>query len=386
MSDGFSARGKPGTAWNDPKVPGLRLRHFENKSVWYLYYRTKTAKQRNMKLADERVLTRTAARDMAKELLVRVAKGEDPAGERERLADRPTMQKLRDWHIERHAETKNKERWQSDTKGYYDKHILPHFGADKAVADVTEEEVADLHHKMRGTPYAANRCMSVLAKAFKLAENPFKWRPKNSNPVTVERYPEKKRQRFPSPDEAVRLLVAINAAWANNPWFAGGIELLCFTGARRNEIFASEREWIKDDGLHLPDSKGGERILPLSKEAREVIDLIPKVKGNKYLIAGHKRGRYMSSPKSLWAELLKSAKVKNLRMHDLRRFFASAGLSGGLTLDGVGGLLGHMDPKTTKRYAYLLTDASQAMSDVAASKVKSVMTAGGKIAQIRRKA
>ncbi|MES0108418.1 site-specific integrase [Mesorhizobium sp. M0013] len=378
-----AASGAAGTAWNDPKVPGLRLRYFATKAVWYLFYRTKVGRQRNMKLGDFRFLSLTPARTKAKDILAKVANGEDPAGEKAEAAARPTMAELRDKHME-YAETRNKPGYRKDNEGLYNNHVLPHFGAGKAVADVTEAEVEALHFKMRKTPSQANRVAALLSKGFNLSEK-WGWRPRKSNPVHVERYKEHKRKRLPQADEAFRLLLAINALWEASPFFAGLVELLCFTGARRNEIQTAKRSWVKADGLHLPDSKTGEKIVPLSALAREVIAKIPEVKGNPYLIVGRHGRKHMVNVTKPWAALMKAAGIEeNLVPHDLRRFFASAGLSAGLDLTQVGGLLGHMDSQTTKRYAYLLTGAAQKMADTAAESVKEIMTGGGKVAVLRR--
>lgn len=379
-----AASGAPGTAWNDPKVPGLRLRYLATKSVFYLYYRTKTGRQRNMKIGDARFLTLTLARTNAKDILARVAKGEDPAGEKAVAASRPTINQLREWHAERHSATKNKQSWAEDVAALYVNHIIPHLGADMAVADVAESHIEALHHKMRSTPNQANRVAACLHKAFNLAEK-WGWRPRKSNPVHVERYAERKRKRLPQADEAIRLLIALNAMREADPHFVGLVELLCFTGARLNEIMSARWEWVKPDGLHLPDSKSGVKILPLSSLAREVLKDIPRIRGNPWIICGRLHGKHMVNVSKPWNRLMASAKITdNLVRHDLRRFFASAGLSGGLELSHVGNLLGHMDPTTTKRYAFLLTGAAQKMADTAAESVKEIMTGGGKVAVLRR--
>lgn len=379
MSDKPAAKGAPGTAWNDPRVPGLRLRYGATKNTWALFYRSKAGKQRNMKLGDDRVFTLTAARERAREVLAAVAKGEDPAGLRQELQNRPTMAMLRDWHLERHAETKNKAKWRDEVRSLYRLHILPTLGEDTAVADVSEADIEALHFKLRKTPYQANRVASVLHKAFKLAEG-WGWRPRHSNPVAVERYKEHKRKRKPDAAEAVRLLIALNAMREESPWFVGLVELLCFTGARLNEIMAARWEWVQEDGLHLPDSKTGEKVVLLSSFARDVLASIPRVKGNPYIIVGRLKGRHLVNVSKPWARLMKGASVTvRLVRHDLRRFFASAGLSSGLDLSRVGDLLGHMDPATTKRYAYLLTDAGLESAEQAASAVHSMMTGGGKV-------
>jgi site-specific recombinase XerD len=72
----------------------------------------------------------------------------------------------------------------------------------------------------------------------------------------------------------------------------------------------------------------------------------------------------MQSPKKGWAGILKRAKVADLRMHDLRRFYASTGLSAGLTLEAVGSLLGHASTSTTAGYAYMQTGAAKAAADL----------------------
>lgn len=382
MSDRPPAKGTPGTSWNDPKVPGLRLRFLQTKAVYYLYYRTKSGRQRNMKLGDERLFTLKAARERAKALLTRVAAGEDPAGERDVLAARPTMKMLKEWHLERHADAKNKSSWREDVEALYDNHILRHFKEGTAVADVSEADVAALHHKMRKTPYQANRARSALHKAFQLAEL-WGWRPRHSNPVTVERYKEKKRKRLPDAAEAVRLLIAMNAMREDDPWFIGLVELLCLTGARLNEIMAAKWEWVKDDGLHLPDSKTGDKVVPLSTYARDALKQIPRVKGNPYIIVGRRKGRHMVNVSKPWKRLMEKANIEQrLVRHDLRRLFASAGISGGLDLSSVGELLGHMEASTTKRYAFLLTDSAQEAANTAAERVHQIMTGGGKVRAI----
>lgn len=386
MSEKFSKTGPAGTSWNDEKTPGLRLRYLSTKSVWYLYFRTKLGRQRNMKLGDERLLTLTAARERARTVLAAVARGEDPASEWSDLAARPTMAMLAEWHYERHAKIKNKPVWARDIESMYRIHIVPYFGEKKAVADVTEADINALHHKMRVQPHRANRVCDVLSKGFELAEK-WQWRARNTNPVHIERFKEKKRNRQPTAEESARLLIALHKARAEEPWFVGLVELLLFTGARLNEVMAAKWEWVKDDGLHLPDSKTGEKIVPLSALARDVLDEIPRVTGNPHIIVGHIKGKHMVNVTKPWARLMKEAKItERLVRHDLRRFFASAGLSGGgVSLSQVGELLGHMDTRTTKRYATLLTNTAQEAADATAIAVKAIMTGGGKVTAFRGK-
>lgn len=252
------AKGAPGTRWNDPKTPGLSLRFFDTKAVWYLFYRTKSGQQRNMKVGDASAFTLTLARERAAEIRVEVAKGNDPAGEFHALSKRPTMQDLRDYHIDRHVAVKNKPGAKLKAEQAWDFSVFPYIRPSKAVADVDESDIAAIHHAKRKAPVQANRIMAMLSKAFNLAEKE-KWRPRGTNPVQVERFKEKKRRRYPIGDEPARLMMALDRAREDDPEFVGMIELVCLTGCRPGEIRTAKRSWIRNSGLHLPDSKTGEK-------------------------------------------------------------------------------------------------------------------------------
>ena len=65
-----------------------------------------------------------------------------------------------------------------------------------------------------------------------------------------------------------------------------------------------------------------------------------------------------------WRKLLSAARIDGLRLHDLRRTFASVSLSSGVTLDQVGQVLGHASVQTTRGYAYLAQDAARAAAEL----------------------
>ena len=372
------SRGTAGTAWNDPKVPGLRLRHFDRKSVWYLYYRTKTRQQRNMKLGDAGLYTLTAVRERARDILVDVAAGRDPAREIKAVAERPTVKDLAAFHVERHVKVKlkgapaDKERKGRLAERAWEANVYPVIKPTTAVADVTEAMISELHHKMRRTPILANRIMAMLSKAFNLAEP--SWRPRNSNPVQVERYPETKRRRYPVKDEPLRLAKALEDYRSENPLLVSFFELIAHTGVRAGEIRTARRAWVRDNALHLPDSKTGEKVVPLSTHAIAIIETLPVMKANPFLFPGLKPKQPLVNYAKPWAKVLDKAGITNLRVHDMRRFFASAGLSRGQSLSAIGSVLGHTQASTTMRYAFLMTDDARATAEVASRRVNELMT------------
>lgn len=352
------------TVKKDSKIPGLQLRTGARASVWYVYFRTRAGRERRLKLGDQRVLPLETARKQAMQILAAVARGEDPA-------DRPTstdrsIDELLEWYLERYAKTRQKPTTLEGNRRQWIKHVTPALKG-RTVQTATTQDFLNLHHKMRNTPYAANRLMEVLHCAFGLA---VKWNWIEKNPVVVDAYPEHQRKRKPDPDEAVRLFSALDDMREQHPHFVALVELLALTGARLREIMEAQWDWVKPDGLHLPDSKTGAKIIPLNQHARDVLAGIPRVQDNPWIIVGRFGRGHITRPKSQWSQLLNNAKITSLRLHDLRRYFAAAGIAAGLTLEQVGQLLGHTQAQTTRRYAWLLTGAATAASEIVANHIR----------------
>jgi len=349
----MAARDHAVTTEHDPKIPGLQIRHLATKSVWYLYYRDRHGKQRKPALGDTRVINRVKARELALQTLAAVAAGQDiEAAKPNTMADLWAKYE-RDWM------PRKKPKSQHDDKHLWRLHIEPALG-HCLVAKVRPSEITALHSKMQATPYQANRTCALLSKMLNLARK-WDWRT-GDNPVQVDRYREVKRKRVPSIDEMRRLLAAVMAY--PDPYFRGLVEMLVYTGARKTEIMHCRRDWIRDGAIHLPDSKTGAKVIHLSAPALLCVAGIPATVGNPYLICGRVEGQPMQSPKKAWESVLTAANVSDLRMHDLRRFYASTGLSAGLTLEAVGSLLGHSSTSTTAGYAYMQTAAAKAAADL----------------------
>lgn len=374
MSKHAATHLRPSTE-QDSKVTGLYIRHRKTQSAYYLYYRTKAGKERRPKLGDVKILTLTRAREMALEMLREVAAGGDPIGQREAEAKKEirTMQMLRDEYDKLVASVEKKPRTKENEDSLWEKHILPHFKPDTDVRSITRPDVVALKSKLRDKQPTANRALALIRHAFNQCEL-WGWRDEMTNPVRgVKLYKEEGRQRYPTEEEAARLFQTLFRKQEENPWFVGMILLLCLTGARRMEIQSSRREWWQGNKLVLPDSKTGAKIIPVSSYAQRVVAAIPEVQGNPYLIVGRLRGTHLVNAKDPWAEVLAEAGIKDLRMHDLRRFFASLALSTGRNLDQTMQLMGHTQAQTSLRYAFLMTHAKQQAMEDTGSQVAALM-------------
>jgi integrase len=227
-------------------------------------------------------------------------------------------------------------------------------------------------------PYQANRVLAFLSALFNWAEK-HGLRPDGSNPCRhVEKYREGRRERFLSQAELGRLGDALREAEQDkscSPWVVAAIRLLTFTGARRNEILTLRWEHVSEEheSLFLPDSKTGRKAIHLNAPALALLQAIPRLEGNPYVICGEKAGQHLVNLEKPWRRIRKAAKLEDVRLHDLRHSFASVAASGGQSLILIGKLLGHSQPATTARYAHLADDPIKAASEAVGGRIAAAM-------------
>jgi site-specific recombinase XerD len=83
-----------------------------------------------------------------------------------------------------------------------------------------------------------------------------------------------------------------------------------------------------------------------------------------------------------WQRIRKRAGLEDVRLHDLRHTFASAGAALGSSLLVIGKLLGHVEPSTTARYAHLSADPLREASDAIGSKIAAAMRGPAKAGNV----
>jgi integrase len=145
---------------------------------------------------------------------------------------------------------------------------------------VTPADVAELHSSLSHIPYQANRTLGVLSKMMNLAET---WglRGKHSNPCEdIERYPERKRERFLSSSELRALGQALQAAEVDGVerlYAIAAFRLLLLTGCRLSEIQTLKWDHVDLDQMefHLPDSKTGPKTVHLSDAPVNLLRALP---------------------------------------------------------------------------------------------------------------
>lgn len=308
---------------------------------------------------------RKKAEELAAKLLTSgVGPFEDIAERRlrdEQLAARPDVARLCDDFLERHARPKKRPASVEGDESLIRRVIRPRIGARK-VEEITTRDIEDIHHAMKNTPYQANRCVAVLSKMFTLA---VKWRWRPDNPCRgIEKFQEERRNRWLDRKELADLGQALDAYSRANSRAVNAIRLLLLTGSRKQEALMAEWEHIDfERGVWTKPSAHTKQkrfeMVPLSAPA---LALLVEMKaaalpGQRFLFPGNKSTlgaeTHMTELKRAWDTVCKMAGLKNARLHDLRHTYASHLVSGGLPLEIVGGLLGHTQVATTRRYAHL---------------------------------
>ena len=183
------------------------------------------------------VLNADQARQRAALVIARIRAGEDPVPLplAARFNGGPTVADLAERYLEEHAAVRIKPRTQQQVRGMLDNHILPALGGQPLEA-VGRSDIVEFHQRLSDRPVAANKCVKVPSHVCPLGEG---WGlvPEGFNPCrSVEKYPERPRQRF-------------------------------LTGCRKSEILTLRWSEVDLDAgeIRLADSKTGPRMVPLNR-------------------------------------------------------------------------------------------------------------------------
>lgn len=332
--------------------------------------------------------TPDAARKQAAQILGLVAQGKDPAKDKQDAKAVLTVSELCDRYLEAGLATKKASTLVTD-KGRIERHIKPLLGKMR-ITDVSRSHVAqflqdvaagktatDVKTGRRGRAIVtggkgtATRTVGLLGGIFTFAVESDLL---EANPVRgVKRYRDRRNERFLDADELARLGQALKDAEAagENPLALAIIRLLILTGARKGEI--ERLKWTEVDRqfqyLRLGDSKTGQKLIVLNGAALDVLDQVPRLTTSDFVFAATRSdGWYEGTPK-VWARVRLSARLENIRLHDLRHSFASVAAAGGASLHVIGALLGHKDSSTTARYAHLGDDPIRAASNIISTSI-----------------
>jgi len=317
------------------RISGFETRQYKNKSVYYFRYTAPNGQQRRRKIASVGEITQIQAIRIAQtwrsQLILGIDPHPDPASQRasQSLTEGFLYASNRHWAKPQYTRSG----WSAEVSRIYSSLLEPVFG-DRPMQSVGFDDVESWLSDFSDRPVQGNRALAVLSKIFQLNRV-------HPNPCTgVERFKERSRNRFATMEEIRKIIEVIHRLKEQ-----GGVCLECnflllllFTGARPKFLTDAKAEDVIANKITRDGKSGIETVV------------IPHL-AMKYI-----SGLGVKAPRKLWEQIRTEAGCPDLWMRDLRRTFASIGLSNGKSLSLVGELLNHKSAQTTKIYAKLMDD------------------------------
>ncbi len=349
----------------DSVLPGFGCRVYPSgRKSFVVGYRVK-GRWRQMVLGAYGVLTVDQARIRAKQALGEAASEKDPLEKRQRERRAKTVNELVAAYLDDCQNRANpKKTWRTD-KRRLERFVTPKYGTRK----IESIEMADIEaiHKgiSKNAPYEANRTLALVSRLFNFARSRKLYPAHLPNPAQgVSKNRELSRKEYVAPEKLPDLAAAIDVE--DNAYVRAAFWLLLLTGMRRSELLTCTRSQVdlKQRRVFLPDTKSGEpRYVPLNGAAVEIIESLPRMVGNDYLLPGHVKAQPLVNIDKPWRRIRERAGLPRLHIHDLRRTAGSLMVQSGHSIHAVKEILGHANTRTTEIYARLAEKQSRDTAD-----------------------
>ena len=230
----------------------------------------------------------------------------------------------------------------------WSRHLRDELGPVK-VRDVTRSDLETL--ALKHTSITGNRIVQFTSVVFNWLEREDLIE-RGSNPTAaVERARELPRERVLSPSELKRLSDALKPTSDNNPTQVAAIRLTMYCGLRIGEVLSLR--WANVDletGRALIEGKSGPRVYTLPRPAVDVLLAIEhRISDYCFAAVPNTRPAY-KSVRLAFAKAVKAAKLRDVRLHDLRRTVLTQGANLGLSAQQLRSISGHTSTRMLDRY------------------------------------
>ena len=341
--------------WDDG-LKGFGLKVTAKGTITYIvFYRTRSGLQRRITIGRHGPLTPSDAREIAKEILGKVATGGDPLRDRKKARGAPTFKRLANEYIKRRSSEKKID----EDKRILLKDVIPRWGHVQA-KEIQRSDVIQLVDdiKDRGAPIMANRTLSVIKRVYNFGISRDLVR---SNPTTLVKAPsrEHRRDRFLDEKETRKFWKKLDKSDIGHP-LKIALKLILITAQRPGEVIGAEWSEIDLDTnwWTRPEDKSKHRLshrVPRSPLAASIISELPRM--NRFLFPARK-GSGSSDTQPMTRRALPHAVRRNLTTfdieqftpHDLRRTAASHMASMGISRLVIAKILNHVESNVTAVY------------------------------------
>ena len=378
--DAAGPKDKDYVIWDD-ELPGFGLRVFTSgKRSYVLQYRA-VGRSRRYTIGLHGVWTPETARQEAKIQLGRIAKGDNPAEERQLDHKAITIKELCElYRADLHAGLilgkggrPKKASTISTDLGRMQRHLIPLVGT-RRVKDFTKADAnrvlkdimagktkvcvktAKLRGKaiVRGGVGTASRTIGLLGGIMTYA---IEAGIIETNPVHGVRKPKDNvRQRRLSEEEYRTLGEMLCAAAASYPITVSITRLIAMTGCRRSEII--NLLWndvdIDHSCLRLSQSKEGFSVRPIGLPVVEFLDSERPYADGSYVFPGWGYDNAFGGFPNQWDAIFKGSALDGVTAHVLRHSFASLANDLGYTEITIAALIGHSKGTMTSKYVHTL--------------------------------
>ncbi|MGH8544066.1 MAG: tyrosine-type recombinase/integrase [Gammaproteobacteria bacterium] len=338
---------------------GVRVSGTTGEKKFVLRY-TVDGKRKRMTLGTYPGVSLASARERAREIVVAVDQGLDPAEEKKKRAEAPTFRELAEEYLERHAKPK-KRSWRYDQRmlgGY----LLDPWG-DRKAAEVTRFDVMTLLDEIAdgGAPYAANRVRALVSKIYSFG---IKRGYVEVNPVVLVPRPAspRSRDRVLREDELGRLWKALDDKEPDpktgeprrltSELMAAHFRLRLLTAQRGIEVLSMRWEDVDGDWWTIPAGVSKNKLahrVPLPPQAKVILKALrPDSKGSEWVLPSPGGGHLRWVGKA--AREIQDRVGFNWKPHDLRRTAATLMTSMGVSRLVVSKILNHVESGVTAVY------------------------------------
>ena len=225
-------------AYHDDKVIGLTVYVTDSGSKTFYVYKRVHGRPVRYRIGVFPQTTVEQARDIAAEVLGRIAKGEDPQAERQAQRAEMTFGELFAWWRDFYAIPHKVKTW-SESQRMYDRYLKK--WANRPASTISKQDIMAVHRGIGADrKHYANRVVQLVRAIYNRSIRDAGYEGKN--PATgIKLFTEESRERFLQPGEITRLFAAVAEESED---FRDMVFLAILTGARRANLFAMRWEQV----------------------------------------------------------------------------------------------------------------------------------------------
>lgn len=339
--------------------------------TWAFRYVDDAGRQRQVKIGGYGDITYDQARKVAQKLRSEAVLGGNPALRKETKKSIGTYAELAAQHLEHARATLRRP---DNTEAVLRLHVVPRWGKLR-LDEINAQDIGRWFGQLRDkglAPATVEKIRVTFSRSFELGRQ---WQIPGAENNPVRLVPRRRfnnaRERYLTAAEADRLFQALEAS--DQPQLKPIVELLLLTGARKRELLDAQWQHVNLErrAWFIPTTKTGKpRHVPLSQDAIDVIQALPRFPGCPWLLPNPKTLKPFVDFKRTWDTARDAAGLPGLRVHDLRHSAASFMINAGSDLYVVGRVLGHADHQSTMRYSHLADDTLMKAVEAGAAKLK----------------